>query len=154
LDKETFSCLAQECMGTMYRVAAAYLRSPQDRADAAQTALMKAWEKRDTLREEQYFKTWLIRILIRECINLQKAYRGSVPLENVPAPAEPPADPALRDAIDRLPTTLKVPVVLFYLEGCSIKETAKLLHLPQGTVRSRLFRARKALCRALKEDIE
>ena len=65
MDKDEFARRAREATQSLYRVACAYLASPPDRDDAVQEALLRAWEKRRTLREEQYFKTWLTRILIR-----------------------------------------------------------------------------------------
>lgn len=154
LTKEEFVALVNPCRETMYHVAAAYLKCPQDRADAAQNALMKAWQKRNSLHDDVYFKTWLIRILIRECINLQRAYKSSVPIENLEVCAPSVRDTELRDAIERLGTALRLPVILFYLEGYSLSETAKTLRIPQGTVKSRLSRARELLRDELKEDIE
>ena len=65
--------------------------------------------------------------------------------------AEPP-DPLLREAIEQLEPTLRAAVVLYYLEGYDIRETASLLRVPQGTVKSRLSRARRQLQSFLKED--
>ena len=59
-------------MPTMYRVSCMYLSSPHDREDAVQEALHKAWEKRAQLRDETLIKTWMIRILINECRNIQR----------------------------------------------------------------------------------
>ena len=154
MTKEAFIENIEPCREIMYHVAAAYLKGTQDRADAAQNAIVKAWEKRNALRDERYFRTWLIRILIRECVNIQRGYKGSVPIENVELPAPEARDTELRDAVGRLDTPLRLPVILFYLEGCSLAEAASALRLPQGTVKSRLSRARKILRDELKEDIE
>ena len=72
MDKDEFSRRARDATQSLYRVACAYLASPPDRDDAVQEALLRAWEKRRTLREEQYFKTWLTRILIRVCVDMQR----------------------------------------------------------------------------------
>lgn len=154
MTREEFIRQAELCGNTMYRVASAYLKSGQDRADAAQNALLKAWKNKDALKDERYFKTWLVRILIRECVNLQRRYHPNVPLEGLELPTPPARDPALHDAIEHLPPALKIPVLLYYLEGYSLKEAALALRLPQGTVKSRLSRARKILRDELKEDIE
>ena len=52
---------------TLYRVAKSMLGSEADCADAAQNAILHAWERLDTLKKPEYFKTWLVRILINEC---------------------------------------------------------------------------------------
>lgn len=112
--------------------------SPPDRDDAVQEALLRAWEKRRTLREEQYFKTWLTRILIRVCVDMQRRKKRVIVSDNLPEQIAPePPDPLLREAIEQLEPTLRAAVVLYYLEGYDIRETASLLRVPQGTVKSR-----------------
>ena len=67
MDKEEFTRAVLEYESTLYRVAKSMLGSEADCADAAQNALLRAWEKQHTLRDMAYFKTWLTRILINEC---------------------------------------------------------------------------------------
>ena len=71
MDREAFAGRVTALQGSLYRVAASYLRGESDRLDAVSEAIAKAWEKRDTLRDEALFATWLTRILIRECVNIQ-----------------------------------------------------------------------------------
>ena len=112
----------------------------------AQEAALRAWEKRYTLREEKYFGTWLIRILINECHNRHRTQARFVPLESAPEPSEPQqANPQLRDAVYALPPKLRIPILLHYMEGYRTDEIAQMLRLPGGTVRSRLRRARTML---------
>lgn len=59
----------------MYHVACGLLHSDADRQDAMQQALLKAWEKRHSLKNEGFFKTWLIRILINECKNILRVQK-------------------------------------------------------------------------------
>lgn len=130
----------------LYRVAYGLLLNRTDCADAVQEALLRAWEKRHTLRDESLFRTWLTRILINECYSMLRRRRHAVPLDEVPEPVAPPdADPVLHDAIARLDKNLRLPVVLHYMEGYSVSEVASLLRLPAGTVKTRLFKARKIL---------
>ncbi len=65
MDKDFFVTEIEKCSGTLYRVAWAILRDDDDCMDAMQDTALKAWEKRHTLREERYFRTWVTRI----CIN-------------------------------------------------------------------------------------
>lgn len=130
----------------LYRVAYGLLLNRTDCADAVQEALLRAWEKRNTLRDKSLFRTWLTRILINECYSLLRRRRHAVPLDEVPEPVAPPdADPELHDAIARLDKSLRLPVVLHYMEGYSVSEVASMLRLPTGTVKTRLFKARKIL---------
>ena len=64
MDRQFFIASAQAMERSMYCIARSYLRCEADCEDALQNALLRAWEKRNTLREERYFRTWLTRILI------------------------------------------------------------------------------------------
>ena len=153
MDRQFFIASAQAMERSMYCIARSYLRCEADCEDALQNALLRAWEKRRTLREEQYFKTWLTRILIRVCVDMQRRKKRVIVSDNLPEQIAPePPDPLLREAIEQLEPTLRAAVVLYYLEGYDIRETASLLRVPQGTVKSRLSRARRQLQSFLKED--
>lgn len=145
LDKAFFEQIAQNKAQTMYRVACGLLRHDADRQDAMQNALLKAWEKRHTLRDEKLFTTWLIRILINECRNIARAGQRVIPMETLPETPAPAYDMTARDLVDRLPEKQRLCVILHYLEGWPVKEVAQALKVPQATVRGRLMQARKAL---------
>lgn len=155
MTKEEFGQRVTDMRRRLYYVARGYLKDEQDCLDAISEAILKAWQKRDTLRDERLFDTWLIRILIRECVNIQRRHKRVVPMENLPEPeAAMPEDGTLRDALDALPQTLRVTVVLHYIEGYSVAEIAAILHTFKGTVSSRLHYARLRLREMLKEDLE
>ena len=67
MTRETFSNLILDSEPTLYRVAMSMLRNEKDCEDAVQTAILTAFEKLGMLRREEYFKTWLVRILINVC---------------------------------------------------------------------------------------
>ena len=115
-----------------------------------QEALIKAWRALPTLRQEQYFETWLTRIAINECRSMLRRKRNVQPLD--PRMSAPPPDMELRRAISELDEKLKLPVVMHYVNGFDVEETARILRLPQGTVKSRLHRARAQLRKLLEED--
>ena len=133
---------------TMYRVSCTQLHDPGDRDDAVQEALLKAWHNRHKLREERYMKTWVVRILINECHNIQRKKKREKPLADVVEKAdfaESDSDIELRDALFRLNDKLRLPVVLHYIEGYRVKEIAKILGIPKGTVLWRMSKARTEL---------
>ncbi|MDD6261463.1 MAG: sigma-70 family RNA polymerase sigma factor, partial [Clostridiales bacterium] len=106
MDKDTFAREVTALQGSLYRVAASYLRCESDRLDAVSEAIVRAWEKRQTLRDEGLFRTWITRILIRECVNIQRGQKRSVPVESMPERESESEDmriTALREALDRLP---------------------------------------------------
>ena len=156
MTKEEFAQRITLLQNRLYRIARGHLRSETDCLDAVSEAILKAWQKRSTLREDRLFETWLVRILIRECVNIQRKQRRIVPMETLPEETlMPPEDPAgLREALDRLPEAQRVAVVLHYMEGYSVAEIASLLHTFQGTISSRLHYARLALRDLLKEDMQ
>lgn len=147
MDKEEFTRAVLEYESTLYRVAKSMLGSEADCADAAQNALLRAWEKQHTLRDTAYFKTWLTRILINECRAVLRQRVRFVPLEEEAAEGEiaPERDSGLYEAVMGLDVKYRVPFVLYYIEGFRTREIASMLKLPEGTVKTRLRRAREIL---------
>ena len=156
MTKEEFGGRVTALQNRLYRIARGYLQSEHDCLDAVSEAILKAWQKQSTLRDEQLFETWLVCILIRECINIQRKQKRVVPMETLPEePAQQPSDNAeLRDALEQLPQDQRVAVVLHYMEGYNVAEIAAILHTFSGTVTSRLHYARLKLRDLLKEDFE
>ena len=147
MDKEEFTRAVLEYESTLYRVAKSMLGSEADCADAAQNALLRAWEKQHTLRDTAYFKTWLTRILINECRAMLRQRARFVPLEEEAAEGEiaPERDSGLYEAVMGLDVKYRVPFVLYYIEGFRTREIASMLKLPEGTVKTLLRRAREIL---------
>ncbi len=152
MDEREFERRARACEQKLFRVCCAMLPNAADREDAIQEALIRAWRKRDTLRDESLFETWLVRIVINECktaLRWRRRHETEELTELIPAP-EPP-DPALHDALFRLDAKLRLPLVLRYVEGYTHEETAKLIGVPLGTLKHRLQRAKAALRDALRK---
>lgn len=119
-----------------------------DRLDAISEAIARAWARRFTLRDERLFETWMTRILIRACIDIQRTQKRMVPVDHLPEQAREPRteeDIGLRDALDSLPQKLRTMVVLHYMEGFDVCEVAKLMGTTKGAVCSGLSRAREKL---------
>ena len=154
LDREQFTAAVLDAEPTLYRVAKTMLHQEQDCADAAQQAILRAWEQLDTLHSVRYFKTWLVRILINECRTILRRQKRIAPYdaaaaEAIPAPAaEDHSD--LYAAITALDEKLRLPVELYYLEGFKTREIAVLLGVPENTVKTRLRTAREQLRKDLK----
>lgn len=147
----TKECFTQEILSlsdTMYGVSRTYLRSYADCADAVQESILKAWAGLPALHKEQYFRTWVIRILINECKNILKKQMRTVSVADFPEPAIlTETDNALYETMMALEEKYRVPLVLYHCEGYSVQEIAKILYLPKGTVTSRLARGREILKR-------
>lgn len=152
MDKERFTQLALEQQRRMYRVAVSYTASSADAEDAMQEALLRAWDKRDSLRDESLFATWLTRILINECKNLLRKRRKLFAVPSLPNLFTPPEDDRaaqVRQSLFAMPERYRVPLVLNLLEGYTMQDIAKMMKLPLGTVKTRIARGK----RLLKEEV-
>ena len=130
----------------LYRIACALLRSEADRQDAMQETALKAWKNRASLREEQYFRTWISRIMVNECHNLHRKNSRYVPVEELPdRPAPDSGEQETRLMLESLPEKQRIPLVLHYLEGFSLEEIARVQHISLALVKYRMHQARKAL---------
>lgn len=143
---EEFSRRIETMIETLHRVSYAKLPQKCDRDDAIQEAVIKAWNNRKRLKDGRLFQTWLIRILFNECNNIYRKRKREVLCGEMPQRSAPPnADADLHDALFRLDDTLRLPIVLHYMEGFSVNEIADMLRLPQSTVKWRLSKAKKEL---------
>ena len=154
MDKEAFAGRVTSMQGSLYRVAASYLRGEADRLDAISEAITKAWAKRHTLREDRLFGTWLTRILIRECVSIQRRQRRAVPVDAMPEEAQEEDEriALLREALGCLPQRQRTMVVLYYMEGYDVHDTARIMGTTKSAVCAGLSRARKALRQWIEED--
>ena len=173
-DQAQFTDLAMEYMGALYSAALRMTRNPADAEDLVQETYLKAYRAFGSFKEGTNLKAWLYRILTNTFINSYRArrrrpeqteiddveelylYRRLGGLEAVSAgrSAEDEAlerftDTDVKEAIESLPDTFRMAVLLADVEGFSYKEIAEILDIPIGTVMSRLHRGRRALQKAL-----
>lgn len=151
MTKEKFSDLILECEQTMYRVSMSMLRNESDCEDAVQTTILAAYERLYTLRREEYFKTWLIRILINVCNKQLKFRSRHTELNDEHEAKSTDTSSDVRYAIEKLPEKIRQAVVLYYIEGFSVGEVKQIMKIPEGTVKSRLAKGRELLREELKE---
>jgi RNA polymerase sigma-70 factor (ECF subfamily) len=158
MDKQTFVEKKKKKSRALYRVARAILRNEDDCNDALQESVMKAWASRHKLRDECYFATWMTRIVINECRTIQRKQSKFHLEADVAMGAVRFDDPMLyldlHRAMDNLPEKLRLPLVLHYIEGYSLKEISTMLHLPVTTIRNRLYAARQDLRLDLEDERE
>ncbi len=157
MDAITFQHEAMQLEKLMYHVSWSILRNSNDCADAVQEALVRAWQKKHTLRSVEHFKPWLMRILVNQCNDMlrRQKRRSFFSLE---AAAESVAAPEealdLTDAIGLLKTEWRVVIVLHYMEGCTVQEISAMTGVPSGTVKARLSAARRRLGQLLQDEWE
>ena len=157
MDKDTFARQVTDLQGGLYRVAASYLRGESDRLDAVSEAIARAWEKRHTLRNESLFRSWITRILIRECVNIQRRQKRSVPVDTMPEAESEPEDEriaVLREALAQLPQRQRTMTVLHYMEGYDVREVARIMGTTKSAVCAGLSRARTRLRASMGEELE
>lgn len=144
-----------------FRVAFSVLRQREDAEDVAQEAFAKAYRSFNQLRDRTRFRAWLVRLTWRLALDRQRANRrrsvrelpGEYPfeagfqtrLDTTDLVAARERAEHLWDAIESLPEKLRLVVVLAGIEGHDMHEVSALLDVPEGTVKSRLFLARKQL---------
>lgn len=145
-DPDAFTELMQTYTKDMYKVAISILMNDEDAADAIQETILTCWEKIEMLKYNQYFKTWLIRILINNCYDIRKVREKIITMEGFEEPsAEDAYNLELKEALSKLDEKYRIVMMLFYAEGYRIREIAKLLNISQSTVQTRLDRGRKKL---------
>ena len=152
---DTFEASVTDMMQTLYRVTCSQLSVEADREDAVQETLRRAWEKKDSLINDSFFRTWIIRILLNVCHDIQREKQRMIPAASVPEPPPRPETPSvdLKECLLRLEERERIPILLYYLEGYDIREIASILRIPQGTVKSRLNRGRRQLQSICREDV-
>jgi len=153
LEREFESRLA-ECSTLAFRVAFSVLRHREDAEDVAQDALVRAHRSFHKLRHRDRFQAWLVRTTWRLALDHRRGEQRRLvrQFDHVCASTTPDDTAETREraghlweAIDALPEKLRLALVLSGIVGHDIAEVARLLRLPEGTVKSRLFHARREI---------
>ena len=161
--KREFEERLAECGPLAYRVARGVLRNTADAEDVAQEALLRAYSKFDRLRDRNRFRAWLVRIAFRLALDRLRSGKRrelrdtlwSQPVRQPPgATAEDLAvsnefQAHLENALAELPEKLRLVLLLAAMEGHTIDEIASMLGISTGTVKSRIFYARRQLAEKL-----
>lgn len=156
-DKQAFVSLIRTLQQSLYVIARSIVRNNEDSADAIQETITKAFTNIHTLKEPAYFKTWIIRILINECNRINRKLKriSLIPYDLRQTSYKDEYEHIeLFDIIDELDDQLRTIVTLFYIEDMSVKDISNVLEISEGTVKSRLFRARKQLCELVQGEGE
>jgi RNA polymerase sigma-70 factor (ECF subfamily) len=154
-DRWAFERLVERHEARLYTLAARVLGSREDAADAVQEAFIRAWLALPKFRGGSRFSTWLYRICLNAAHDVRAKRREGV-LGEPPEPADPRDRFAERElsgelqaALNALDEPYRVAVVLSDVLGCSYAEIAELTGVAEGTVKSRIFRGRSELAKAL-----
>ncbi len=158
MTEEDFTRRVMAMKNQLWHVGRAMLWNDEDAADAVQDAMLTAWKKRRTLRDEDKFEAWFMRVFINRCRDM---LRGQVRRSAAMADAgrgyeesAPQSGEAASAALEALPDKLRLPVILCYVEGYSHGEAAGMLGIGQEQVNTRLRQARRRMTRMLAEGGE
>ena len=175
-DKTAFDLLVRKYQHKVVKLVLRYVRNPAEAEDIAQEAFIKAYRALPQFRGDSAFYTWMYRIAINTAKNsLASRDRSPIAYEldltdpeeshSVQTRLQDPDTPEgmalteeirgiVNSAIEGLPEELKTAIVLRELDGLSYEEIAAAMDCPVGTVRSRIFRAREAIDKRLREVFE
>lgn len=153
-DPDAFDRLMRSQLQKMYRIAISMLQNEEDAADAIQETVLKCWLKIGQVRNDEYFETWLIRILINQCNDILKDRKKIMYVEDIPEIVHEDHyfTNEWKEVLNGLNEKYRVVMELFYVDGFSTKEIAGMLHIRDVNVRSRLTRGRKQLELLLSEN--
>ena len=157
MTREQLGALILDSERQLYSTAKTILYSDQDCADAIQDTIVKAFSKIQTLKNDKYAKTWLMRILINECYTILRKTSKVISLDEMCETTELAADEKsdysdLYKAVGSLKEDLRMPVILYYIENFNIREIAQIMDISEGAVQKRLARARGKLRQDLQES--
>ena len=147
-DADAFLELMEKNSLALYKVARGILDNDEDAADAMQDTILTCFEKIHTLKNPEYFKTWMIRILINECNKIHRHYKNfsrAEELPEVPGQDMSIAEFEFKEMLGMLDESYRVILVLYYVEGFRIADIASILNMNENTVKTRLVRARVQL---------
>ncbi len=148
MTKKELGKLIIDCEDTMYHIAKTILYSDTDCSDAISEGITKAFEKITTLKDDRNAKAWLIKIVINECYQIIRKQKKIVSFEQIKTEQgeliyqrDDYSD--LYMALKHLNEKERLCIVLYYLDGYSIKEIAQIVNSTESAIKQRLVRGRK-----------
>lgn len=164
-DEQAFAELIEQYKMPIYKTAKSILKDEDDVCDAIQDTALSIYKNIPNLKNEEYFKIWVIRITINKCYDILKKHKLNN--EKMLKAQEDVSElhtnfdnnvilqTDLQTTLELLEEDLKIVTVLYYYNDLSISEISDILNIPKGTVKSRVFRAREKLYEILsKEEVD
>ena len=164
-DEQAFAELIEQYKLPIYKTAKSILKDEDDVCDAIQDTALSIYKNIPNLKNEEYFKTWVIRITINKCYDILKKHKLNN--EKMLKAQEDVSElhtnfdnnvilqTDLQTTLELLEENLRTVTVLYYYNDLSISEISDILNIPKGTVKSRVFRAREMLYEILsKEEVD
>ncbi|MBD1371727.1 sigma-70 family RNA polymerase sigma factor [Hazenella sp. IB182357] len=155
-DKQAFSALIQLILVDLYRVSRSILHRECDCSDAIQETIIQAYLHIHQLQNVDRFKSWIFRILVNQCYKIINQQKKTVSLDTYSKEIEYEKNDyehiEIREMLDHIEEDQRIVLALFYFERCSIAEISDILCIPEGTVKSRMYRGKRALEWMLNSD--
>ena len=142
----------------MYKTGISILKNDEDTCDAIQETLINAYKSLNTLKNNEYFSTWIMKILINKCYDIIRKNKKiinideKIKLEQDMYYEMYSQESELEVVLNKIDKDLKMVTVLYYYDDLSVSEISEILNIPDGTVKSRLSRARNKIYAILKEE--
>jgi len=142
----------------LYKTARTILECEDDINEAIQQTIILIYKNIGQLKNEKSFGSWVFKILVNKCKDIwnQNSNRNKKLLdlnENQDIPNIEKEDYSfVNEALSQLDENHKEVTILYYYDGFSVKEISKILNIPQGTIKSRLSRARKKLEKLIRKE--
>lgn len=157
--QQAFERIVERYQVKVFRMAIMFLRDANRAEEVAQDVFLKLWQALPAYDGRAAPSTWLYTIARNTCLSAirSEAHRRTTPLDSIAEPSAARADHdvlsrvELTRCLERLPQAQRDVITLFYLQEKNIEEVARMLDLPDGTVKSHLHRARVALATMMKE---
>ena len=159
--EKDFTELIEENKLKFYKTAKIILKNDDDCYDALQEALISIYNNFDQLKNKEFFSTWATRIVINKCYDLLRKNKKNIVSfeENYESEIQSSEfdnydvdQYGIKKAMEILSEDLKLVIILYYYDDYSIKEISNIMDIPEGTVKSRLSKARELLKKELKKE--
>ena len=162
MSRTEFSEQVNKYRNQLYYTAFTILKNEDDVCDAIQNALISTYTNLNKLQNNQFFSTWMIRILINKCYDIakanQKIYSNVTDIseynsdDNLKKYDTYDSDSIIENVLNHIDDDLKTITILYYYNDYSVNEISKILEVPEGTVKSRLSRARSKIYEIIKSE--
>ena len=157
-NQEAFLKLIEEVKLKLYKTGISILKNDEDTCDAIQETLINAYKSLNTIKNNEYFSTWIMKILINKCYDIIRKNKKiinideKIKLEQDMYYEMYSQESELEVVLNKIDKDLKMVTVLYYYDDLSVREISEVLNIPEGTVKSRLSRARSKIYAILKEE--
>lgn len=160
MEKEEFIKLINQNRLKLYKTAMAILKNDENVNDAIQETLLSAYKNIDKLESKEYFLTWIITILRNKCFDILKRNKKIISIDESEIQSKETyydtykVESSLERILKKIDSDLKEVTVLYYYDELTVKEIARIMSIPEGTVKSKLSRAREKLRLLLEKEGE